>query len=154
MAASQSFPPPDQDSQWASRYGRAGLVYFVLGTAIMGVTVASPELASAERRADIIHLLVGLPFFALFAAFIAWGDRLVGRVWQERGTMLLAISALGRTGVFLGNALGWKPRLRPTLHLEAIEPVARMWGNFVLMGVILGVLVWASWWPFLRRSKS
>ncbi len=49
----------------SSRYRAAGAIYFVLGAAIMAITVLTPGLASPERRTDLIHLAIGLPFFAL-----------------------------------------------------------------------------------------
>lgn len=155
----------------ATRYRQAGAVYLVLGGSILALTVFSPELASAERRTDLIHLLVGLPFFVLFAAFIAYGDRwvaaLLGRFHapatrfgapvREKVVMLLAVSALGRTAVFFANSLGRQPRLQVSpFVLEVVErdPEPRMLINALLMGVIFVFLVRASWVPFCRRWSA
>ncbi len=157
-----------------SRYRTAGAIYFVLGLAIMAITVATPELASPERRADLIHLLVGLPFFALFALAIAYGDRAVAwmlrlvrvapekaasaGLWaREKLVMLLTLSALGRTFVFAANGLGWKPGItwRPfAAAIESVPATPRMLINALLMAIILVVLARASWVPFLRRLKG
>lgn len=157
-----------------NRYRSAGAIYFVLGTVIMAITVLTPGLASPERRTDLIHLAIGLPFFALFALLIAYGDRAVawllrlvrvradkaGRIGfhvREKLVMLLSLSALGRTFVFAANGLGWKPSLawRPfALSMEAVPPMPRMLINAVLMVVIVVVLVRASWVPFLRRRGA
>lgn len=159
-----------EDSITPSRetlYLQAGWVYLGLGSAILLVTAASPGLLAAERRADLIHLLVGLPFFVLFALMIGRGDRLfswplrpfagpekarsVGRWCQEKLTMLLSVSALGRTLVFFANAAGWRPRWRPALRFEPAEPDLRMLINALLMAVIFVFLVRASWIPWWRR---
>ena len=137
-----------------ARYRRAGLIYLVLGTVILAVTVATPELASPERRADLIHLLVGLPFFALFAAAIAWGDRVLGRWLREKLVMLLTLSAIGRTLVFVSNALGYQPRFRGGFQVEDIDPSPRMWINAVLMAIIVVQLARASWIPWWKARKS
>ena len=133
----------------SSRYHTAGAIYFVLGSVIMAITVLTPGLASPERRTDLIHLAIGLPFFALFALAIAYGDRALswllhllraaperaeraGRWMREKLVMLLTLSALGRTFVFAANGLGWKPLLswRPfDFSLESIPPMPRMLPN-------------------------
>ncbi len=157
-----------------NRYRAAGAIYFVLGVLIMGITVLTPGLASPERRADLIHLAIGLPFFALFALAIAYGDRAVawllrlfriaadsavrlGLQVREKLVMLLTLSALGRTLVFAASGLGWKPSLswRPfAFALEAIGPMPRMLLNAVLMAIIVVVLARAAWVPFLRRRGA
>lgn len=157
----------------SSRYRTAGAIYFVLGVAIMAITVATPELASPERRADLIHLAIGLPFFALFALAIAYGDRALawllrgvrvapekaeraGRWTREKLVMLLTLSALGRTFVFAANGIGWKPGIdwQPfTLAMEVVPATPRMLINAFLMAIILVVLARASWMPFLRRLR-
>lgn len=119
-------------------YRQAGLVYAVLGTLILLITVGSPELLKPERRGDLAHLLVGLPFFFVFAAAIAWGDR-IGSRFQKVLTALLTISATGRTLVFLGNGLGHRPRVSgtaPWLTFETAAAEPRMLVNSVLMAVI------------------
>lgn len=137
-----------------ARYRRAALIYCVLGVVILAVTVATPGLASPERRADLVHLLVGLPFFALFAAAIAWGDRLLGRWLHEKLVMLLTLSAIGRTVVFVGNALGYQPRLRGGFQVESIDPFPRMWINAVLMAIIVVQLARASWIPWWEAKRN
>ena len=141
---------PMRDDDWKRSYRRAGAIYFFCGLAIFGVTVLSPGLAGPERRADLMHLLVGLPFFAVFAALIAWGDRLLGRSGQQILTLLLTLSALGRTAVFFGNFVGQRPRLTPTPHFEAVEPQALMGVNAALMAVIVVALVRVAWIPLLK----
>ncbi len=158
----------------SARYRLAGAVYFVLGAAIMAITVLTPGLASPERRADLVHLLVGLPFFALFALAVAYGDRALawllrllgtsaekagraGRWGREKLVMLLTLSALGRTFVFAANGLGWKPGVdwRPlAFSLEPVAPMPRMLVNAALMAVIVAVLVRAAWVPFLERRRA
>ncbi len=158
----------------SSRYRTAGAVYLVVGLAVMTITVMTPEMASAERRADLIHLAIGLPFFGLFALAIAYGDRAVawllralrmapekaahvGRWTREKLVMLLCLSALGRTFVFAASGLGWKPAIgwRPlALAMEVVPATPRMLINAVLMAIILIFLVRASWVPFVRRFRS
>ncbi len=157
----------------SSRYRNTGAIYFVLGVAIMAITVLTPGLASPERRTDLIHLAVGLPFFALFALAIAYGDRALASLlrvahvtpekaeraghWaREKLVMVLTLSALGRTFVFAANGLGWKPGIgwRPfALSFEAMPPMPRMLVNAMLMTVIVAVLARVSWVPFLRRRS-
>ena len=138
----------------ARLYRVAGLVYLVLGTLVLLVTVASPGLASPERRADIAHLLVGVPIFLLFAAAIAWGHRVLGHWLREKLVMLMTLTSLGRTGVFLSNALGLEFRLAGGLRIDRVEPSPRAWINFVLMVVIVTLLARASWGPFLGRLRG
>ena len=140
-----------------SRYRRAGAIYFVLGLVIMAITALTPGLASPERRADVAHLLVGLPIFGLFALLIAYGDRILGSWLREKITMLLTLSALGRVFVFAANGVGWKPGFswRPVaVAFQSVEPTPRMLINAVLMAVIVVVLFRASWLPFLRRIRK
>ncbi|MEM7353371.1 MAG: hypothetical protein AAF657_21425, partial [Acidobacteriota bacterium] len=121
------------------------------------ITVLTPELASPERRADVVHLLVGLPFFAVFALLIAYGDRLLGTWLREKLTMLLTFSALGRMFVFTANGLGWKPGINwlpIAVNFQSTEPTPRMLINALLMGVIVVLLVRAAWVPFFRRLKE
>ena len=172
LPVSESMPSGTAERTAAdSRYVVAGAVYFVLGCAIMAITVLTPGMASEQRRADLAHLLIGLPFFALFAVMIAYGDRLVAAAlgavrtdgdrasrigsWvREKLTMLLTLSALGRTFVFAANGLGWKPGLDwPSLaiSMEAAPPMPRMLVNALLMSVILVLLIRAAWVPFVRR---
>lgn len=139
-----------------SRYRTAGAVYFLLGSAVMAITVLTPGLASPERRSDLVQLLVGVPFFALFAALIAWGDRLVGSWAREKLTMLLTLTGLGRVFVFTANGLGHKPRLdfeTWSLSLESIDPMPRMLLNALLMSTIVAFLVRAAWIPFFERHR-
>lgn len=154
-----------------SRYRVAGVIYFVLGLTVMTITVATPELASPERRADLVALAVGLPFFGLFALLISYGDRVIAwllraarmapekaaraGLWaREKLVMLLTLSALGRTFVFTANGLGWKPAVgwRPfTMAMEVVPATPRMLINALLMAIILVALARASWVPFLQR---
>ena len=156
----------------SSRYRIAGLIYFALGAAIMAITVLTPGLASPERRTDLIHLAAALPFFALFALAIAYGDRAVawllrlarmapegalraGSWTREKLVMLLTLSALGRTLVFASGGLGWKPGIewRPlALSMESVPAAPRMLINAMLMAIIVVVLARASWVPFIKRS--
>lgn len=165
--------PSTRDGQ-QQRYRLAGWVYGLLGSAILALTVATPALASPERRSDIIHLLVGLPFFVLFALAIAQGHRAfaalarllrvtppranaIGWWLREKLVMLLSVSAVARTLVFVGNGLGHRPRvLRDPVRmvLESVEPTPRMLVNALLMAIICACLVRASWLPFLERWRA
>ena len=141
----------------SQRYRRAGAIYLVLGVLIMAITVLSPGLASPERRADIAHLLVGLPIFALFAGLIAYGDKLLGKWLREKVVMLLTLSAMARVFVFTANGFGWKPGIswKPiAVAFQSVEPTPRMLINATLMSVIVVVLAQASWIPFLRRLSN
>ena len=159
------------DAEQEAAYRRAGIVYCILGLVILGLTVASPQLASPERRTDLIHLAVGAPFFFLFAWLIASGHRLfgwlarpftrsregaagVGRWWREKLVMLLTLSALGRTCVFVLNGFGFRPRLRDGFQLESVAANPKMFVNAVLMAIILGLLARASWGSFLKRRRE
>jgi hypothetical protein len=73
---------------------------------------------------------------------------------QQILTMLLTLSALGRTAVFFGNFVGHRPRLSPMPHLEAVEPQALMGVNAVLMAVIVVALVRVAWIPFVSERRS
>ncbi len=161
-------PPADEARR---RYRRAGIVYFVLAMVIVILTVANPELASPERRADIAHLLVGLPFIAAFAYLVARGDAVLAAVsrlfgasaekaarigaWlHEKLVMVLTLSALGRTLFYIGNGIGHRPRLRPWFEIEAAPANPKMLINAVLMTVILVLLARASWVPFVQRLRG
>ncbi len=165
-----SEPTSDPGSESRARYRRAGAVYFLLALAIVGLTAAHPALASPERRADLVHLLVGLPFIALFALLVAFGDRIVaaplrwlgaaperagraGRWGQEKLTMILTLSALGRALFYLASGVGRRPRLRPSLGIETVAASSEMLLGAVLMAVIVVFLARASWVPFLRLRR-
>ena len=141
----------------ARAYRTAGIAYFVLALIIVALTVVSPELAAPERRQDLQRLLVGLPILAVVAALIGWGDRLLGRRrgawWQEKITMLISVTGLVRTLIYVANAAGTRPRLFGGFRLESIDPQPKMWINAILMAVITVLLVRASWWPRLRGQK-
>lgn len=151
------------------RYRQAAVAYLGLGLAVVAVTVASPELLRPERRADLAHLVVALPFVGLFAALIAWGDRWtaavarglgagrgralrIGSHVREKLTILLTLSAAGRTLVFLGEGLG--RRLERTVEgwsLAPAPPRPRMLLCAALTVTIAAFLARASWAPFVRR---
>lgn len=171
MPAGMSESEPNDLDASRARYRHAGLVYLVLAMAVIGLTLWNPALASEERRGDAAHLLVGLPFIVVFAALIAWGDRVfaaparwlgapahraayVGRWWREKLVMLLTLSALGRTLVFAANGFGWRPRLHVGVALEAIPPDPKMLINAALMTAVVAVLARASWVPFLNRLRG
>ncbi len=163
-------PDPDRLGEADQRYDSAGWVYLLLGVAVMALAVLHPDLVKPERRQDIVHLLVGLPFFVLFAVLIARGDRLItwvlelfrvhpeparrtGRWLRHKAVLLLTLSALGRTLFFLANAAGHRPRLAfspPSFHLEATEPEVKMLVSAAFMAVIVIYLARASWLPWLR----
>lgn len=152
-------------------YLQAGLVYGVLGLVILMLVGASPELVRPERRGDLVQLIVGLPFFVLFAFAIARGDRpialfmtrrgadperadRIGAWFREKLVILLSLSALGRTYVFAANGLGARPRLRfreLSVGLEPQAPDPRMLIAALLMATIFVFLVRASWLPFFGR---
>lgn len=153
------------------RYRQAALGYLVLGSLVVLVTLATPEMLGAARRADLAHLLVGIPIFALFAALVAWGDRPVaglvrlfdpsreraaawGRQAREKLVMLLTVTSLVRAVVLTANAAGVRPRL--TAGGLALEPVAappRLWLACALMALVvwlLGRASWGAWWTRRR----
>ncbi len=152
-------------------YTQAGLVYGVMGAVILLLTVATPEMVRPERRADIAHLVVGMPFFALFALAIALGDRWVARVlmasgraperalrlgrwFREKLVILISLSALGRTFVFAANGLGYRPHFQGSLFrvtFEASAPDPRLLFAALLMATIFVFLVRAAWLPFCSR---
>lgn len=157
---------PGGDDQ---RYRRAAAAYLGLGLAVVAVTVASPELLRPERRADLAHLAAALPFVGLFAALIAWGHRWsaavarglgagrerarrIGRQVREKLTMLLTLSAAGRTLVFLAEGAG--RRLEQGAQgwsLTPVPPRPRMLLCAALTATIAVLLARAAWAPFLRR---
>lgn len=173
MVTESSILVADEDT-WRRRYRWAGWVYLLLAAAVVALTVLSPGLARPERRADLAHLVAGLPFIALFALLIARGDRLfaaparwlgrsaeqaraVGRQVQEKLTMLLTISALGRTLVFSANAVGLRPRVdgeAPFVHLETVAAQPVLMGlAALLMAILVATLYRVAWEPFLKRSS-
>lgn len=130
------------------RYRQAGWAYLILGFLVIGITVWTPELARPERRADWFHLLAAFPFVLLFGLLLLFGHK-IHRGFQAGVAVLLTVSALGRTVVFTGNALGHRPRLMgesPFFRLEAVEAQPRMWLAAVLMAGIVGMLV-RAWRP-------
>lgn len=160
--------PNDRDR----RYRHAGMLYAILGTLVILVTMASPEIVRPELRQELVHAWVGEIFILLFAVLIARGNdavafalRLVrmapeaarrwGRRCQTGLTLLLTFSALGRLTVFLGNGLGHRPRiLRQPLRLalESVPAEPRMLLCGLLMAGVVFVLVRAAWWPLLQGS--
>lgn len=165
---------PQRPDRHRDPYRQAALAYCVLGALVVMLTIATPEMARPERRADLAHLLIGLPVFLVFALLIAWGDlaaagclrllgvtaeraRQLGQSTREKLVMLLSLSALMRTLVFLANGLGARPRFAlasPRLRIEAATPEPRMWFAAALMAVILWLLVRASWLPWMRRRQG
>lgn len=153
------------------RYRIAGLAYFVLAMAIIGMTVANPAMAAPERREDLIHALVGLPFIALFAALIAWGDRVLAAPMRWFGAsaeraaqlgirarellvMILTVSNFGRFLIYALSTVGWRLRLRPWPEIESAAANPKMLINATLMAVIVFLLARASWVPFLQRRRA
>lgn len=146
-------------------------MYGVMGAVILLLTVATPEMVRPERRADIAHLVVGLPFFALFALAIALGDRWVARIliaggrapdralrvgrwFREKLVILISLSALARTFVFAANGMGFRPRFQGSLLNVAFEssaPEPRLLFAALLMATIFAFLVRAAWLPFFGR---
>lgn len=165
---------PDTEATSQDPYLQAGLVYGVLGAVVLLLTVATPEMVRPERRGEIVHLLIGMPFFLLFAVAIAASDRLVagllvrrgrsaeralrsGRWFREKLVMLIALTAAVRTAVFTANGLGYRPRLRLApfaLQAEATTPEPRMLLAALLMATIFVFLARAAWLPFFRRLGS
>ena len=154
-----------------SRYRLAGAAYILLGFTVMAVTVWSPGFLSGERRADLVHLLVALPFFFLFGALIAWGDRpiaaisrlfgskperaaQIGRWWREKIVMLLTLTSAGRILIFALNGAGLRPRMSGGLRLEEMAARPRYFLAAALMVVIVTLLARASWLPALARRKE
>ena len=149
------------------RYRRAGGAYAALGTLVILVTLATPEMVRPELRGELVHAWIGQVAILLFAALIAWGDRLFafcfrllrlgaerarrwGEAWQTWLARLLTLSALGRLTVFLGNGVGQRPRVRRDpwhLALEAVEAQPRMLLCALLIGGIVWVLIRLAWWP-------
>lgn len=149
------------------RYRRAGAWYAGLGTLVILVTLATPDMVRPELRGELVHAWIGQTAILLFAALIAWGDGLFGacfrllglgreraRRWGEAWQMwlarLLTFSALGRLTVFLGNGLGQRPRIHRQpfrLALEPVEPEPRMLLCALLMAGIVWVLIRLAWWP-------
>lgn len=135
------------------RYRQAGWAYVILGLVVILVTVWTPELTRPERREDWIHLLAAFPFVLLFGLVLWFGHRL-HRGLQAVIAILLTVSALGRTVVFTGNALGHRPRLResaPYFRLETVDPEPRMWLAAFLTAWIFAMLL-RAWWP--RRGAK
>lgn len=148
------------------------MVYIGVGMLVVLITLLTPGLVSPGRYSEVAQLIFALPFFLLFGALIARGDRIVAAVarrfrvaperserigqWvQEKLTMLLTLSALGRTFVFASNAVGWQPEIhaRPlALHLHPIDPLPLMLINAVLMAIIVAMLARAAWLPFMKRK--
>lgn len=162
------------EAAWRRRYRWAGWGYLAIACAVVALTVLSPGLAQPERRADLAHLLAGLPFIVLFALLIARGDRLmawpsrrfgrsperaraVGRHVQEKLTMGLTLTALGRTLVFAANAVGLRPRLAagaPWLSFEVVAARPLLMGAAaLLMAGLVAILYRASWQPWARRRR-
>ncbi len=159
--------PPSEVEPRRRRYRRAGSWYAGLGSLVILVTLATPEMVRPELRGELVHAWIGQMAILLFGALIAWGDgvfafgfRLLGlageraqrwgEAWQTWLARLLTLSALGRLTVFLGNGLGHRPRLHRDpfrLALEAVEPEPRMLLCALLMGGIVGVLIRLAWWP-------
>lgn len=130
------------------RYRQAGWAYLILGFLVIAVTVWTPELTRPERRGDWIHLLAAFPFVLLFGLLLLYGHKL-HRGFQALVAILLTASALARTLVFTGNALGRRPRVEtepPFLHVETIDPEPRLWLAAFLMAWIVGMLL-RAWWP-------
>lgn len=165
--------PPEPSPKRDHAYRRAALAYAVLGSAVVLLTVLTPELARPERRADLVHLAVGLPIFFLFAGLIAWGDRAfaalarpfveapraiaIGGWLREKLVMVLCLTAAGRTFVLFCNGIGLRPRLGSPpqlLRFESVEAEPRLVLAAVLMASILVPMVRASWIPFLRRRSE
>ena len=159
------------ESEGDRRYLQAGWGYILLGFTVMAVSVGTPGFLAGERRGDLMHLLVALPFFFLFGAFIARGDRPIaavarllraaperaahlGRWWREKIVMLLALTSAGRILVFPLNGAGLRPRLEGGLRLEEMPARPRYFLAALLMVFIVTLLARASWVPALKRRKD
>lgn len=161
---------PDLSEARDQRYRRAGLLYAVLGTLVILVTMASPEIVRPELRQELVHAWVGEIFILLFAALIARGNEAMAFVlrifrmaperarqwgaWFQTGlTLLLTFSAIGRFTVFIGNGFGHRPRiLRDPMRfeVETVPAEPRMLICGLLMAGVVFVLVRTAWWPLLK----
>lgn len=157
------------DPREEQRYVQAAMTYGALGLAVVLLTSIDPGLARPERLDDVVALIVALPVFLVFAAMVAWGNRLLAALlawmglkeesaWRagyqlrEKLVMLLTLTSGVRVLVFLGNALGYRPRLFPP-GLEVSQPKLSMWLGVALMCVIVWALYRASWKTFLKRRR-
>lgn len=150
------------------------MAYAILGTLVILVTIASPEILRPELRGELVHAWIGQVAILLFAMLIAWGDGLFafcfrllrlgreraqrwGEAWQTWMARLLTFSALARLTVFLGSGFGHRPRIRrDPLHfeLETVVPEPRMLLCALLMGGIVWVLIRVAWWPLVTGSRK
>lgn len=145
------------------------MTYGALGLAVVLLTAVDPGLAQPERRNDVAALIVALPVFLIFASLVAWGNRLVAALlnfmglkaetaWRigyhlrEKLVMILTLTSALRVLIFLGNALGYRPRLIPPA-IESSEPKLSMWLGVALMCVIVWALFRAGWRSFLQRRR-
>ncbi|HSR67234.1 MAG TPA: hypothetical protein VLU25_04780 [Acidobacteriota bacterium] len=157
------------DPREEQRYVQAAMTYGALGLAVLLLSLIDPGLARPERRDDVAALIVAIPVFLIFAAMVAWGNRLVAALlafmgirpefaWRvgyqvrEKLVMLLTLTSGLRGLVLLGNASGYRPRLIPP-GLEPAEPKLSMWLGVALMCVIVWALFRAGWRPFLERRR-
>lgn len=137
------------------RYRHAGWAYLILGFLVIGITVWTPELLRSERREDWVHLLAAFPFVLLFGLLLLFGHK-IHRGFRTVVAVLLTVTALGRTVVFTGNALGYRPRLQgsiPFFYSESVTAQPRMWLAAFCMALIVGMLV-RAWWPRAEEETA
>ena len=153
------------------RYRMAEVGYVVLGIVVILVTVLSAAMLSPERSGEIYGLLFGLPFVLLFGLFIGRGHRfmaailrgvgqtperaiMIGEWIQEKGVMILTLTNAARMFTYAANGAGHRPRLSWSpfaLAFEPTEPRIRMWVCAALMALVVLLLAYASWMPFVAR---
>lgn len=93
--------------QRAKCFRQAGLAYLLLGTLVVVVTLKA-ELAAPARQQDLLPLVFGLGFVAVFGAAMLLAPRLWRWRWAEAASVwlvrLLAVASVGRTLFFLLHA--------------------------------------------------
>lgn len=153
------------------RYRQAALGYLALGILVILLHLFSPDLVADRRWKEAAHLVAALPFLLLFAAVLAWGDRMIAaplrlfgasspraRGWGERlrdgVAVLLTFTAVGRTLVFAANGFGWSPRIRRDPMRLELDPSSADPLMFVsaFLTMTIAVLLARAWVP-LRRGR-
>ena len=145
----------DHHSQKAKR---AAWLYAIGGTLIVIGTLLHPELATEERRSDLIYLLMAIPAVYIFAFIIAKGHQLFknlfsaftqrseeenaasGLRWHVVLLWILIFTNSVRCFIYITNALGMRFRLKP-LGFEAVPPTPSFWVEAMIMFVIVAALL-------------
>ena len=162
------------------RFLLAGIAYALAAILTIPITLLIPGMLSLQRAENVRFLWYAVPFVILIGALIARGDRAIGwllglvrvpepwrdklgRAVQHGLGLVLSLTGLGRTVLFLSDGIGQRIEVHSLittfqpgfeLHLHPGRPQPLFFLNALLTGTYTALLIWAAWHPLLLRRRA